>query len=386
MASEVGNQSQFFRDLYRLASADLDSGEKIEAAVDIGRQRLDLDYGVLSYTGDGQYEIVETNITTGKYAPGSVTDLDTTWCRHVVSERELLAFADAETTTFRDDVAREATGLQCYIGTPVIVDGEIYGSLCYSSDGPRTVEFDESEEQFVTLLGQWVSREIERTKHHHELRRQNDRLDEFAGVVAHDLRNPLAGAMGYTEIALERTTGEVNDFLQQVDQSLNRMESLIGECLVMAKQGTDVGDREQLELAAVAEAAWNTVTTDGAEITIEAESTIHADEGRLQRLFENLFRNVVEHCQPGVSVTVADRESGFSVADDGPGLPSKVQAALESNDPDNIKELGLGLLIVQRIVAGHGWDLAVAASDDGTTFEISGVNRAPPIHQVSDES
>jgi hypothetical protein len=68
MSSGVGNESQFFRDLYRLASRDLDTAEKIEAAVDIGRERLGLEYGVLSYTGHGQYEIVETNITTGKNA------------------------------------------------------------------------------------------------------------------------------------------------------------------------------------------------------------------------------------------------------------------------------------------------------------------------------
>lgn len=386
MLSRVEDASLFLRGLYQLASTDLAPAEKIETAIDIGRENLQLEVGILSHTGDEQYEVIETNVTSGKFTVGSSTDLDATWCRHVVSDRELLAFADVESTTYSEDVAREATGYQCYIGTPVIVDGDVYGTLCYASTDPRPGEFEASEKQFVTLLAELVSKEIERTIHRDELRRQNDRLDEFNAALAHDLRNPLTGAKGYVEIALEQTSGEVNTFLQEVDQSLDRVDGLIGEYLILAEEGTNVSEREQLELAAMAEAGWKTVTSDGHEIKLEAEGTIYADESRLQRLFKALFQNVVDHCEPDVTVTVADRPGGFGVADDGPGLPSEVQAALESDSVDNRQALGLGLLLVQRIVAGYGWELSVTASGDGTTFEISGVESGPPTHQAFSQS
>lgn len=54
MSAEVP-ESQYFKDLYELASSDLSTSEKIARAIDIGRDRLGVDYGVLSYTGEGNY-------------------------------------------------------------------------------------------------------------------------------------------------------------------------------------------------------------------------------------------------------------------------------------------------------------------------------------------
>jgi K+-sensing histidine kinase KdpD len=386
MLSRIEDESPYLGDLFRLASTDLAPAEKIEAAIDIGRKNLQLEFGTLSHIGDGQYEVIETNVTTGDFTVGSSTDLDVTWCRHVVSDREVLAFADVETTKYSNDVAREATGYPCYIGASVIVDGDVYGTLSYASTDPRTVEFDDNEKQFVTLLAELVSKEVERAVHRRELNRLNDRLDEFNAALAHDLRNPLTGAKGYVEIALEQTSGEVNTFLQEVDESLDRADRLIEEYLILAEEGTNVSEREQLELAKIAEAGWKTVTPNGAEIEIEAERSIYADESRLQRLFKALFQNVVDHCEPDVTVSVADSPDGFVVADDGPGLPSEVEAALESDSVDNRQALGLGLMLVQRIVSGYGWELSVTASGDGTTFEISGVQSAPPTNQAFSRS
>lgn len=385
MSSELDDQSQFFRDLYRLTTEELTTEEKVTQAIDIGRDRLGVRYGLLSYTGGGEYEVLETNITSGKYSSGSTTDLETTWCRHVVADRELIAIADAESTRYADDIALDVTGLQCYIGVPIIVDGETFGTLCYSDEESRDTGFTESEEQFVTLLGSWVGREIEREKHYRELQRQNERLDEFTGVVAHDLRNPLAGAIGYTEMALDETTGEVNEFLQRVDRSLDRMESMIGECLLLAKEGTDVGRRESVEIAEVVRDAWNGIRTRDATIDIAVDGPVLADRFRLQRMLENLFRNSVEHGHAGVTVTVTGRPDGFAIRDDGPGIPDDVMDALESDDAELVKRLGLGLLIVQRIVSGHGWELTVESSDDGTTFEVTGVNTAPNTYTPGPE-
>ncbi|MFB6299659.1 MAG: GAF domain-containing sensor histidine kinase [Halobacteriales archaeon] len=381
MDASKDDQSQYFRDLYQLASSDLDPSEKIAEAIAVGRERLGLAYGVLSYTGEGKYEIVETNITTGKFQTGSITPLEDTWCRHVVETNQLIAFANVEQSAYRDDIAKETTGLQCYIGTPITIDGETYGTLCYSDENPRDTEITEDEKHFIQLLADWISHELERTKHHRELREQNERLDEFTGIVAHDLRNPLSGAIGFTELALEQTDGEVHDYLQRVAESLDRMDAMIGECLVLAKEGTDIGQRQEVNITKTARNAWETVRTKDASLTIETNKTILADEERLQRVFENVFRNAVEHCQAGVEITVSDRSNGFAISDNGPGLPEEVVDALVDSDVENIKQLGLGLLIVDRIISGHDWELSVEASSEGTTFEITDVNTAAPAHR-----
>lgn len=374
----------YFRDLFEVGtdrSAPLE--EKIERAITLGRDRLGVEYGVLSYTGAGEYEIVDSTIESGTYEAGTIHELGETWCRHVVADREMLVVSDAEDSPYTDDVARDATGLQCYIGDAVVVDGEVYGTLCYSGEDPLDRDFTDDEKRFVQLLTQWISYEIEREQHYRALDAQNERLNEFAGVLAHDLRNPLTGARGYTELVEESVSDPEASHLQTVLESLDRMERLITDTLSLAREGADVGEREPVALAEVAQEAWKTVSPESAVLAVENDRTIRADASRLQQLFENLFRNVEEHCGAGVRVTVEGTDEGFAVADDGPGLPPAVADSLFGGSFGSERR-GLGLLIVERVVSGHGWDGRVETGNDGTRFSFTGVGMVtePPTASI----
>jgi two-component system OmpR family sensor kinase len=373
-------QAQYFEDIYQLLQLrgeNLDS--KIDAAIRIGCDRLGVENGVVTHTTDGQYEVLESSVPDGEYSAGSVTELATTWCRHVVDEESPLAFDDANETDYADDIAHEETGLTCYIGVPLVVDGETYGTLCFSNDEPRGEEFSEIDRQFVTILAEWVSYEIERTHHHRELAAQNERLDEFTGIVAHDLRNPLTAATGYTEILLDGLEGEQAEYAEIVAENLDRMESLIDGLLLLAKQGLDVGDRSPVELESVARTAWETIQTRDATLELDTERTVYADASRLQQVFENLFRNAVEHCPPGVTVSVSDSPEGFCITDDGDGISADLLDSLFDRDEvGNEQRGGLGLLIVERVVRGHGWTIAVESDESGTRFQIENVVWASP--------
>ena len=363
----------YFRDLYELGgdtSATLE--EKIGRAITVGRDRLDVDYGVLSYTGEGDYEVLASTIESGEYTPGSVHDLETTWCRHVVGDEKLLVLADADDSGYSDDVAKEVTGLHCYIGAPITVDGDIYGTLCFSAEDPRPVSFDDDEQRFVSLLTRWIGHEIEREQHYRSLDAQNERLNEFAGVLAHDLRNPLAGAQGYAELAAETASGPEAEYLEVVLESLERMDALITETLSLAREGVDVGERESVQLSAVARTAWDTIDPEAASLDIANDRTLRADTSRLRQLFENLFRNVDEHCGPDVTVRVEGTEDGFVVEDSGPGLPPDIADSLFGGEYGTGRR-GLGLLIIERVVSGHGWRGTVQATNDGTRFVFTGV-------------
>ena len=362
----------YFRDLYELgvdSSASLD--EKIERAITVGRDRLAVDYGVLSYTGAGEYEVIGSTIQSGDYLAGSIHDLETTWCRHVVDQEELVVITDADASAYSDDIARDVTGLQCYIGAPITVDGDTYGTLCFSGEEPRSEPFTRDEQRFVELLTQWVGHEIERERHYQALDAQNERLNEFAGILAHDLRNPLTSARGYTELAAETVTDPEAEYLEIVEDSLDRMETLITDTLSLAREGADVGEREQVQLSAVARGAWNIVEPETATLEIVDDRVIRADASRLQQLFENLFRNVDDHCGADVTVTVEGTDDGFAVEDTGPGLPPDIADSLFGGAYDGRR--GLGLLIVERVVSGHGWNGSVHSTNDGTRFVFSDI-------------
>lgn len=372
----------YFRDLNEIAiDESLSLDEKINRVLQLGRDRLNVANGVLSYTRDGEYEIIASVSADGSYTAGSTHDLSSTFCRHTVNDREALAIHHMEDSAYSDDVSHEEAGLQCYIGAPIIVDGEIYGTLCYSGEEPRTVEFTEQEKQFVNLLSRWIGFELERDHHYETLDRQNERLNEFANVLAHDLRNPLTVARGYTELVAESVEEPEAEDLETVLDSLNRMETLITETLALARDGSDVGEREPVGIEPVARAAWDTVDPTDAVLQIESHKQILADRSRLRQLFENLFRNVDEHCGPDTTVTVDNTDDGFVVADDGPGLPEQVAEGLFESDSER-DYLGIGLLIVERIISGHEWRGDVTV-DDGTQFRITGVTDATGAQTTS---
>lgn len=210
-----------------------------------------------------------------------------------------------------------------------------------------------------------------------ELERINDQLDRFASVVAHDLRNPWNVANGYLEIA---RSGENSQELEEVSNALMRMDQIITNMLELAKMGAKVNDLEPISLPDLLESCWNSIAESEATLDIETDVTIHGDATRLAQVFENLFRNAIEHGSADVTITVGllEDESGIFVKDDGPGIPSsKRQTALEWGRTTSDTGTGFGLTIVQEIVEAHGWDLQITtATDGGARFEISGVEFA----------
>lgn len=373
---------KYFRDLYEVGlNESLSLEDKIDQAVTIGADHLGLPYGWLSYTGDDRYEIVESKTNDGPYAAGNVHDIDKTYCRHVISDQRVLAIAAVGESEYRDDAALKASQLECYIGGPILVDGESYGSLCYSDTEPREAAFSADDRRFVRLLTRWIGYEIERERHFRTLDRQNKRLTEFAGVLTHDLRNPLTAARGYVELVSELVSSPESGYLQTALDALDRMEAMISETLTLAREGEDVGKRELVTLSNVARTAWETVAPSNAHLTVEAETEFLADRSRLQRLFENLFRNVAEHCGDDVTVTVRGTDDGFTVKDDGPGLPESIATSLFDTEIER-RHVGLGLLIIERVVSGHGWQGHVIV-DGGTQFSFTGVETVTDT--ISDE-
>jgi PAS domain S-box-containing protein len=211
-----------------------------------------------------------------------------------------------------------------------------------------------------------------RQRQRQQLEAQNERLQEFTSVVSHDLRNPLNVASGNLQLAKQDVE---STHLDTVGQALTRMETLIEDLLVLAREGTESTNPEQIPLADVVTTAWETVDTRAATLHNEMRRTVVADRSRLHQLFENLFRNAIEHGGEDVTVTVGELDDGFYVADDGPGIPpGEREQVFESGYTTSEEGTGFGLRIVQQVVEAHNWSIEVTESaDGGARFEITGV-------------
>jgi signal transduction histidine kinase len=215
-----------------------------------------------------------------------------------------------------------------------------------------------------------------RAEREKELKRQNERLEEFADTIAHDLRNPLNVAQGRLDLAQQ--TGDDEHF-EVIRSAQHRMEQMIDELLALAKQGQVVSDPDSFVFVDAITRAGSHVESSEATLDVDVDDSviITADEGRLCELLENLFRNAIDHGSETVSVRIGlvSEGSGFYVEDDGPGIPPEKQTEVfEAGYTDSADGTGFGLSIVQQIVDGHNWVITITESDNGgARFEINNV-------------
>lgn len=205
-----------------------------------------------------------------------------------------------------------------------------------------------------------------------ELRRQRDQLDRFASVLSHDLRNPLNVAGGHLSLAMEECD---NDHLPPIEQALERIDELVEDLLILAREGEDVSASEPVALGDLVTSSWETVDTAEATLQLNIDRQIHADKRRVRQLIENLIRNAVEHGGEDVTVTVGELDDGFYIEDDGAGIPENKQPEVfEVGYSTATNGTGFGLSIVQQVANAHGWNVRVTnSSEGGARFEIRGV-------------
>jgi len=257
--------------------------------------------------------------------------------------------------------------------------GEV-GILIASS--PTAATFDDEDRVLAEILASNITAALEQVERTAEIRareaelaRQNERLEEFASVVSHDLRNPLQVAEGRLELLKEDCETEQ---IAPIERALDRMDTLIEDILTLAREGDRVSELEAVDLREVCEACWQHVETAKATLEITTDKTIRADRSRLQQLIENLVRNAVEHGGDDVTVTVGDLETGFYVTDDGTGIPAdECESVFDAGYSTEDDGTGFGLSIVKQVADAHGWNITLTEGEvGGAQFEITGTDHA----------
>lgn len=221
--------------------------------------------------------------------------------------------------------------------------------------------------------------------------RSEQQVRQFVADASHELRSPLATIAGYTELARRRPDDPetLGSALDKVEEESGRMTSLVEDLLLLAR--LDAGrpleqapvDLARLLVEAVADAqvvspghAWRVDVPDDA---VDAPYEVLGDELRLHQVVTNLLTNARKYTPAGTTVTVSVRRDGFAVHDDGPGFPPElVDHAFERfvrGDAARTRGeevgVGLGLALVEAIVAAHGGSVRLTSVPGDTTVDVS---------------
>ena len=331
---------------------------RIESVVEQDRTRKKFE-SLVANSPDGIAHITGKGVLLS--ANPSLADWLGTTPEALTGER-LTDVMDTETARRRVAAARKAIEDGETVETTDALDGRHFQNQFVPVESHR-------ERATVQLISRDVTEEIERQQ---ELERQNERLEEFASVVSHDLRNPLNVADSALELL--DVDGD-DDLVGKIDRSLDRMGDIIEDVLTLAREGRAVDEPEWVDIGTLAEAAWADVETEDATLSVAAAGEMEADPTRARDLFANLYRNAVEHNDGPVTVTVGEFEDGFYVADDGCGVDDG-SSVFETGYSTADEGTGLGLAIVAQIADAHGWGLDLTESDaGGARFELTGVAR-----------
>ncbi|MFC6411123.1 ATP-binding protein [Planobispora longispora] len=213
-------------------------------------------------------------------------------------------------------------------------------------------------------------------------RRHRDELAAFAGVVAHDLRNPLTTIEGWVDILAETVEerpgeegpGSTKDIIARIQRASVRMRNLIQDLLAY----TTARDAAIKVDTVCLEDVVRDIVSARADLPAGREGTrtplfhlgdlpeVRADPALLRQLMDNLISNAVKYTAPGstpdIAITAAPASPGWirvEVADRGIGIPPGQHGAIFENfHRAHVKQgytgSGLGLAICKRIVERHG--------------------------------
>ena len=231
-------------------------------------------------------------------------------------------------------------------------------------------------------------RDVELRERTAQLETSNRELEAFSYSVSHDLRAPLRAIDGFSE-ALEIDCGNelseaARDSLQRVRAAAGRMSKLIDELLNLSRLSRIELRRQSVDLGESAAAIIADLTRRcpkrAVEIQVAEGLTAEADPELVQIALQNLIDNAWKYTgkTPGARIEVGASPNGtvrvFHVRDNGAGFdmahaPKLFGAFQRLHHPRDFEGTGIGLAIVQRIIARHGGRIwAEGAVDAGATF------------------
>lgn len=197
-------RTETFERLHAITTDEsLDIDNQIAEIIALGADRLGTDYGLLASIEDDVHEVqilvgpegVRTQADGDEppsigdgvgLEPGTQTPLSDTYCRHTFQTQETIGITDAEQESSADP-AYERFGLECYLGLPISLSGEPYGTVCFVDPDTRTRSFTEREELFARVLADWVHYLLEQR----HSKRAIEQEQAFTNSLLDSLPDPL---------------------------------------------------------------------------------------------------------------------------------------------------------------------------------------------------
>ena len=355
--------------------------ERVRRGLEVLTTRSGFPLAYLAYIDDDQQEfrVVSDDAGFEGVVEGRTSPLSDSYCRFTVAGNPELTVLNAGRDIPRDDPAYETFGFETYVGIPVRVGGNLYGTLCLADADPDQTTPSKSFRSFLSFVATWIGSQI-------QLHEQHRHTAVLQRVLRHNLRNSLNLIDGYASTlpdldrchpALDIIKDEVST-LVQLSHEAQDIETILQERTRLRQIDLDSVIRSVLEDV---RRGFPHASIDGPAVEGVTVSAIP----KLRFAVEELVTNAIEHSDrpaPAVEVTVVQngREVEIRIADDGPGIPEKESRPL--SDPREIDPInhgtGLGLWLVRLIVQQSNGSVSVGSNEPRGTIVTITLHRPEP--------
>ena len=274
------------------------------------------------------------------------------------------------------------TQMESVFAVPLNYEGDHYGVLAVYSDRASAFQTDERRAlreaaRNVALAINAAEARVELQDRTRALKRQHDRLEEFARVISHELRHPLQVAMGRLEIVDQEHEGDglVAAQLETIERNNGQMEQLIDDLVALAREHARQHESEPTSLAKSARRAAGMVDGPGPTLRIDTEAFVDADPERLRHLFETVFRFAVDRQGDTTSLGIErlEDDAGFAVISTDGALPDADPEELFQMHPEPSDARRISMRIIMNIIESHDWAFTVTTRGEETRFEFGNV-------------